>query len=193
MLSSGIFNIHGAKKRSPSPGRISFSIRPAPWDPKRILVHPAGYPIEAPPVLSVATPCQVVLSRGRGDGPYDVIGTAKLPNMFSSTSHLTLRGEHLDMRMSQMSGSFSLESRSMGQLKWKTDGLSGKTLELRDRSGQRIAEFGPRGRSGEKYIEMIPGDDYFVELVLLSGMTARAVNKTISEATVEAVSSVVGA
>lgn len=196
MLSSRIFDIHGTKQRTPSPGRVSFCIRPAPWDSKRILVHPAGYPIEAPPVLSLVTSGtspNVVLSRGWGGGPYDVIGTAKLPNMFSSTSHLTLRGQPLDMRMSSMSGSFSLESGSIGRLKWKTDGLSGKTLELWDQSGTRIAEFGSRGHfKGEKYIDMVPGDEYFVELVLLSGMTVRAVNKTIDEAAMEAVGSVVG-
>ncbi|KAJ5179475.1 hypothetical protein N7492_002685 [Penicillium capsulatum] len=197
MLSPEIFGIRSAKHRTPSPGNVSFSIRPAPWDSQRLLVHPAGYPIESPPVLSLVASKQanpnVVLSRGWGGGPFDVIGTAELPSMFGFTSHLTLRGEPLNMRMSQMSGSFSLDHKCMGPVKWKTDGISGKTLELRDRSGTRLAKFGSRGHSGEKYIEMVAGDECFVELVLLSGMTARAVNKTISEATAEVMSPVVGA
>ena len=194
---SELLNLTSSKHQTPAPGRVLFTLRPAPWDSNRILIHPAGYAIEAPPVLSIVASKEgnpnVVLSRGWGAGPQDVIGTAKLPNMFSSTSHLTLRGRPLDMRMSQMSGSFSLDAPSAGRLKWKAGGLSGKTLELRDSAGERVAEFGSKGFSGEKYVEMRPGDEYFVELVLLSAMTARMVNRTVSEASSEVVSSVLGA
>ena len=176
---------------------LALSLRPAPWDPTKILVHPAGYPIEAPPLYSVVI-CKekapnVVVLRGWGAGPWDMIGDARLPSL-SSKSHLTLHGQSMDLRLSQMSGNFSLHTPSMGRLKWKADVLSGKNLELHDASGRKVATAKSSRISGEMELGiLVPHDSRFLELVLLSGMTAKAMNKAENEAAVEILGSILGA
>lgn len=175
----------------------SFTIRPATWDPSKYLVHPAGYPIEAPPIYSIVaskdqSPNVVVFS-GWGAGPHDVIGDGKYPKTFHSTCPLTLRGQPLDMRMSQSgSGEFKFDHPVMGHMKWKPDILSSSRMELRDGSGRRVATFG-KGKKGEKSLDVIQGDLYFIELVILSGITAINLNKGMTEAAAEIFGSILGA
>lgn len=176
---------------------VSFTIRPAQWDPSKSLVHPAGYPIEAPPIYSISsskdTKPNVVLFAGLGAGPYDVIGDGQFPRSFHSTCHLRLRGQPLEMRSSQSgSGECKFDHPTMGHMKWKPDVFSSSKMELRDGSGNRIATFG-KGKSGEKTLDVIQGDPYFIELVFLSGITAINLNKGMSEAAAEIFGAVVGA
>jgi hypothetical protein len=178
-------------------GFITFTIRPAPWDPSKNLVHPAGYPVEAPPLYSITASQHgkpnVLVFCGWGAGPHDTIGDGKYPKGLHSTCHLTMRGQPLEMRMSQSgSGDFKFDHPTMGHMRWKADMFSSSKMELRDESGRRIATFG-KGKMGEKTLEVIPGDPYFIELVLLSGITAISLNKGITEFAVEAFSTIVGA
>ena len=65
-------------------------------------------------------------------------------------------------------------------------------MDLQDATGKRLAKLRP-GKSGEKVLEILVSHDIrFLELVLLSGWTARTTNKSVTEATVEILSSVVG-
>lgn len=176
---------------------ISFIIRPAPWDPSRTLVHPAGYPIEAPPIFSIATSKEtkpnVVVFSGWGVGPFDIIGDGKFPKSLHSTCHLTLRGQPLEMRLSQSgSGECKFDHPTMGHMKWKPDLFSLNKMELRDGSDRRVATFG-KGKSGEKTLEVIQGDPYFIELVFVSGITAMNLNKGMTEAAGKIFGKVLGA
>jgi hypothetical protein len=176
---------------------VSFIIRPAKWDSSRTLVHPAGYPIEAPPIFSITTSKErkpnVVAFSGWGAGPSDIIGDGNFPKSFHSTCHLTLRGQPLEMRLSQSgSGECKFEHPTMGQMKWKPDMFSSSKMELRDGSGRRVATFG-KGKSGEKTLEIIQGDPYFMELVLISGITAINLNKGMTEVVGELLGGVLGA
>ncbi|KAK5798677.1 hypothetical protein VI817_004967 [Penicillium citrinum] len=176
---------------------ISFTIRPAPWDPNKKLVHPAGYPVEAPPIYSIAssksTSPNVVLFLGWGEGPHEVIGDGKFPKSFHSTCHLTLRGQSLEMRSSQSgSGDCKFDHPFFGHMKWKADMISSSKMELRDGHGRQVATFG-KGKSGEKTLDIMQGDPYFMELVLLSGITAINLNKGMGDAAMEVFSAIAGA
>jgi hypothetical protein len=93
-----------------------------------------------------------------------------------------------------MSGSFSLQTSSMGQFKWKANMLTGKNLELRDASGRKVAAIqSSKTPGGKELVISVPYDNAFLELVLLSGMTAKAMNKSENEAAVEILGSILGA
>ncbi|KAJ6048784.1 uncharacterized protein N7446_011467 [Penicillium canescens] len=194
---SAYYSFFSTRSQTANPQVVSLSLRPAPWDPTKVLVHPAGYPIEAPPLYSVVT-CKeqapnVVVLRGWGAGPWDMVGDARLPSL-SSKSRITLHGQPIDMRLSQVSGHFSFQTSSTGRLKWKANMLSGKNLELHDASGRKMATIQPSGTSGEKKLEVsVSHDSRFLELVLLSGMTAKAMNKAENETAVEILGSILGA
>ncbi|CAI7643331.1 unnamed protein product [Penicillium glandicola] len=187
MSHMSLFSSFSANDRSSNrQSSVSFSLRPAPWDSGKTLVHPSGYPIEAPPIAP-----HVVVFRGWGGGPWDIIGDAKLP-VLSSKIRLGFYGQPINMRLNQFSGNSTIESPSTGQLKWKVDMLTGRHMELQDATGKVLAKLRP-GKSGEKVLEIfVPHDSRFFELVLLSGWTARTMNKSVTEATGEIVGSVVG-
>lgn len=65
-------------------------------------------------------------------------------------------------------------------------------MELRDGSDRRVATFG-KGKSGEKTLEVIQGDPYFIELVFVSGITAMNLNKGMTEAAGKIFGKVLGA
>ncbi|CAP85503.1 Pc20g01740 [Penicillium rubens Wisconsin 54-1255] len=190
-FSSSIINNGSSNRQS----CISFSLRPAPWDSAKILVHPSGYPIEAPPMYSIISkdsPPNVVLLRGWGEGPWVIVGDARLPTL-SSKIHLTFYGQPIIMRLNQLSGNYALESPAVGQLKWRPDMFTGRDMQLQDATGRKLAKLRP-GKSGEKLLEiLVSHDSSFSEIVLLSGWTARAMTKSVTEATGEILSSVVGA
>lgn len=171
-----------------TPDGTSFSLRQAPWDPTKILVHPAGYPVESQPMYSI-TICKervpnVVMFRGWGGGPCDIIGDARLPKSLSSKSHLILHGQSIDMRLSQTSGQFNLESPTMGRLKWKADVLCGRNMKLHDATGRRLAQLRSSKPLGENDLEiLVSHDDKFFELVLLSSLTARTMKEAETKET----------
>ncbi|KAJ5322021.1 uncharacterized protein N7506_011151 [Penicillium brevicompactum] len=176
----------------------SFSLRSAPWDGgKKILVHPSGYPMEAPPMYTIAIPSanssSVVLSHGWGGGQWDIVGDARLPT-FSSKVRLTTHGQGMEMRFSEMSGSATIQTPNMGKLKWKLDSMALTTLELRDESGTKLAKYYSGKTSGEKVLEiLVPHDVRFLELVLLSGFATKTLNKTALETSGEVFGAIVGA
>jgi hypothetical protein len=132
----------------------------------------------------------VVVFRGWGEGPWDIIGDARLPS-FSSKIQLALHGQPINMRTSQLSGNCTVESPASGQLKWKLDWTE-RNLELQDATGKKLAKLRP-GKSGEKLLEiLVPHDSHFFELILLSGWTARVMNKSQNKTTDEILSSVLG-
>lgn len=134
----------------------------------------------------------VVLFRGWGEGPWDIIGDARLQSL-SSKICLAFYGQPIKMRLNELSGNFTLESPATGQLKWKLDMLTGRNMELQDATGKKLAKLRP-GKSGEKVFEiLVSHDSRFFELVLLSGWTARTMNKSVTEATGEILSSIIGA
>ncbi|KAJ5786981.1 hypothetical protein N7457_001971 [Penicillium paradoxum] len=188
------YSTHGG--HAPSQACVSFSLRPAPWDKSKILVHPLGYPAEAPPMYSIMidkdNAPNVVIVRGWGRGPMDLIGDARLPSL-SSKIPLTFYGQSMIMHLSQMSGNCTLDSPTLGRLKWKANMLTGKKMELHDAAGHTLAKFRSGNQKGEKMLEIFMANDSpFFELVMLSGLTAKTA-KSITEATGEMLGAILGA
>jgi hypothetical protein len=192
---SSLFSFGAHSKSSTPQTYVSFSLRSAPWDPTKILVHPSGHPVDAPPMYSItisetSTP-NVMMSRGWGGGPWDIIGDARLPT-FSSKCHLTIQGQSMILRLNELSGSFAIESPTNGKLKWRLD-MSMRNLELRDPAGTKLAEI-HSGKAGEKIVDiLVPHDSRLLDLVLLSGLTARMKHRSEMEAAGEILSGILGA
>lgn len=105
-----------------------------------------------------------------------------------------LYGQSMNMRFSQISGNCTLEPPAMGRMKWKLDMLTGRKIELHDGTGSKLAKLRPEGKSGEKVLEiLVPHDTRFLELVLLSGLTVKTMNSSMTEATGEILGAVLGA
>jgi hypothetical protein len=141
-------------------------------------------------IISENSTPNVMMSRGWGGGPWDIIGDARL-SALSSKCHLTIQGKSMILRLNEMSGSFAIESPTKGILKWKLD-MSLKNLELRDASGTKLAKF-HSGKEGEKILDiLVPHDSHFLDLVLLSGLTARMKNKSELEVAGDILSTILG-
>ncbi|KAH7121410.1 hypothetical protein EDB81DRAFT_813901 [Dactylonectria macrodidyma] len=175
-----------------------FRIRKSPHDSKLLVIHPAGYPKDAYPLYCIKPSTKkpnVTVSRGPMR-PDTIVGYATL-HSFSSKIDASVRGQPLPMKESTFSDKFTLEVPHLGTFKWKQSMFSG-TLELFDSSGQKLARLGSAGTfSSEKKLElMVPCDDFFMDIVVLSGMAARQATKNAEEAVegaAEAVSAVAGA
>ncbi|GJN71669.1 hypothetical protein VFPFJ_02349 [Purpureocillium lilacinum] len=159
-------------------------------------IRPAGYPPTAPPLYTFtgaphAKP-NMALYYGEAS-PANLVGEGKLSS-FSSTSQMRVRGMPFTLRMSQMSGSITLESPVTGKMKLKPNPMTGTGLGMYDASGNKVAKIRSGGGFGDKQLEIyVPGDGMFIEVVLLSFMTAKMLNKIVGDAVGEAVSSVVTA
>jgi hypothetical protein len=166
----------------------TFTIGASPQNPSFTLVLSRNTQLFTVTNSKEAKPNVVIY---RGDPlPGNIIGTAALSSM-SSTSELSLRGRPMKMKASQLSGNYTVECPPMGRLKWKVDQLTAKSMELVDESGWTLAKLRPTGK--EKVLEiLVPCDDFFVELVLLSGMAAKAGTKGQMEIASEIIQGIVG-
>lgn len=183
--------------KSDSRGQV-LTIRQSPTVPDQTVIHPDGYPADAPPLYCISTSAskitQMVITRGFPDpNNTNTIGFANVH--LTRPIDLYLHGRPMSMKMSSMSGNFSLSSPS-GQFKWKPSQMSGSSLYLYDHAGLKLAKYGSSGFPGfsEKQLELyVPCDEYFVELVILSAVVAKDVSKAIEEGVAEAVGAVAGA
>ncbi|UNI17270.1 hypothetical protein JDV02_003627 [Purpureocillium takamizusanense] len=164
-------------------------------------VRPAGYPPTAPPLYTFtgaphAKP-NIALYYGEAASPAaNMIGEGKLSS-FSSTTQMRVRGMPFTLRMSHMSGSVTLESPVTGKMKLKPNPMTGTGLALYDSSGNKVAKIRSGGGGGfgdKKQLEIyVPCDGMFIEVILLSFLTAKMLNKIVGDAVGEAVTSVVTA
>ncbi|KIW16448.1 hypothetical protein PV08_06501 [Exophiala spinifera] len=148
-------------------------LRQSPFDPNLILIHPSGYPVEAPP-LYTAISSQERVSVYRG-----AINPANLMGVGSRKS-ISLYGHGgctIAVKTDHLSGDFKLKypPGGKGSLKWKTDSMSfssSSSLKLVDGSGQKIARL--KKHSSEKRLEIyVPCDEHFLNVVILSGLAVR--------------------
>ena len=106
------------------------------------------------------------------------IGTASISSV-SMNGKLTLRGQHVPLKQNDMGDKFTLES-SKGKLAWKVDQMTGKLSDLKDKRGRRVAKYNGGdlpGMGGRSLDVGVPCDQELFELILLSVMAARALNK----------------
>jgi hypothetical protein len=114
------------------------------------------------------------------------IGDARFKSL-SSTTSLTLRGQQIRLKQSHLTDDFTLECLPLGTWKWKVNKLTGSSMKLCDtnRGNEVVAELKSVGtfRVEEKRLEiLVPCDSFFVEMVLLSAVTANEVMKATDSA-----------
>lgn len=191
-----ISGAQGSAKNSAS--NNVFSIRPSPMDSSTTLIHPAGYPVEAPPLYTITNndshKPHLTIWRGypMPDGS-NIIGTANYH--FTKSPDLSIHGRHVPLKMSTFSGNFTFTWLPTGKLKWKPNQLGGSSMYLYDQTGLKLAKYGSTGFPGlgGKQLEIfVPCDAYFVELALLSGIVARDMNKAVEQGIAEAAGAVAG-
>ena len=83
----------------------------------------------------------------------------------------------------------------MGELRWKVDQLTGRSLQLSDDTGKKLARLKSGGLLGsdEKLEILVACQDSFVDLVVLSGIAAKTITNMWNEAIAEGVGAVAGA
>ncbi|KAF2096261.1 hypothetical protein NA57DRAFT_79028 [Rhizodiscina lignyota] len=194
---SRLFSKLSSKEDHSAHASYVLTLRPSPNIPDLTLIQPPGYPPEAPPLCSVISSKKkknVEIFRGTPD-PSRVFGDARF-HSFSSSIQMTLRGQPIKMKMSSMSSSFNFECHPMGKLKWAASQMSGsESLALHDHSGNKLARLKSAKSSGtgEKQLEiLVPCDDFFIDLVLLSGMVAMTLTKTNEDSVMEVVQQLAG-
>jgi hypothetical protein len=127
-------------------------------------------------------------------GASNTIGDSHF-TLLSSTTNLTLRGKHIRLKRSQLSGDFTLDCVPLGTWKWTVNKPTGSSMKLCDNFGIKLAEYKSVGISkpGEKRLEiLVPCDKFFVELVVLSVVTAKSVIKTTDNAILEGLEAITG-
>lgn len=95
-------------------------------------------------------------------------------------AELTLHGRSMPMKQSGMGDKFTLEA-ARGRFKWKIDQINGCLGKMMDGRGTVVARYKGGGlpRAGERRLEIcVPCDLEMSELILLSAMAGRALNKT---------------
>lgn len=166
----------------------TITLRPSPKDKNLTLIHLAGHPLDAPPLYTViAASDNVSVYRGNL-APVNLIGTA-------DSSSITLHGQQVKVRSSQISGNLSLEWPTAGTLKWKPDMLTGSSLDLSDNFGRNLAKLKSTSmlKPSEKVIEiLVPCDEVFTASVVLSGLAAKAATRKNMEAASEIVQALAG-
>ena len=136
-----------------------------------------------------------MLFKGLPD-PSVALGDASF-HCFTSTSDLRIRGQSIRLKMSELTGDFSMTCPPMGKLKWKVNKLTGSPRVLCGSFGDRLAEIKSTGKFGigeHKLLEiLVPCDEFFVELVVLSAMAAKALSRVENEAAVGVIEAIGGA
>lgn len=91
---------------------------------------------------------------------------------------------------------FTLECLPLGTWKWKVSKLTGHSMKLWDNIGNKLAELksvGGMSKLGEKRLEiLVPCDSFFVELVMLSVVTAKSVMEATDNELLQALEAAAG-
>ncbi|KAF5018896.1 hypothetical protein F66182_9115 [Fusarium sp. NRRL 66182] len=180
---------------APNDGSTVFSIRPNSSD-DLLFITPAGAPKEAPPLYTVSkrlTKPSFVVFRGH-PSPENTIATATM-HLTSSTVDLSVYNQHMVIKNSSLSGSWSFDTPNMGKFKWRVNPLTGTGFELSDQAGQKLAKYGNAGlaRLGEKQLAVyVPGDEFFMVTVLLSAVASKELAKVIDKVVGEVAGAVGG-
>jgi hypothetical protein len=175
-MSDKITRIFSSSKRNEA-----LSLRRAAVDPTLTTVHLAGNlsPLFST-VKSVNTKPDIIMFQGFPRSG-NKIATATFSSLTTTTT-LSIRGYVMHMKMSQLSGNFTLEYPTIGTLKWKLNHLRGSTLELFDTLGHKLARIkSAHPGSEDKKLEIItPCDPAFLELIILSAIVAKTLSQLIS-------------
>lgn len=133
-----------------------------------------GYPIEAPPIFTAVSSSKkhVLIYRGWGTGPQDIIGSSKADFVWSEKFDLILRGQPLTMKVDSSNNHIIKES-PIGKVKWKINWKG--SLSKMECNGSELASIGKDPMTQEKILRIAPRNDsgFLVELAILSYVAYR--------------------
>ena len=157
-----------------------LTFRPSPDDQNVTLIQREGHHRDTTPLYTITTSKtinpNIRISRVVAistDLQKNVIGGASLHSL-SSTIDLYLHGQSIKMKPSSLSGSYNFIYPPTGKMKWKYN-LMGTALELFDsRADQKLARYKLKfsGNGGKRLEVLVPCDNFFLDLIVLSGMAA---------------------
>jgi hypothetical protein len=179
-----------------APSRV-LCFRASPHDPNHIVVHPIDYPVDVPPLYTLissktAQP-NLMIFQGSPDSTNLIDDTSF--HSLSSKTDLTIRGQGIRMTLNQLTGNFSLESPTAGNLKWNVGKIMGSSFTLKDNTALKLAHLRSSGfpASEERELEIFVNcDDRFLELVVVSGIAAKMFAKEANEVASEIIKAVAG-
>ncbi|KEY69909.1 hypothetical protein S7711_09009 [Stachybotrys chartarum IBT 7711] len=171
-----------------------FVARPSPHYSEHLVIHPAGYAVEAPPlytiIVNTASKPNILVYHG-DPAPVNCVADATISSL-SSKIQCNLRGQPFLLRVSTLSDKFTVESPAYGRLKWKTNDFS-SALTLLNQAGSRIAEYKSDRAQGGKILSIYePCDARFVELLALTAIAAKTSGQIESEIGTEVISAIAG-
>jgi hypothetical protein len=126
--------------------------------------------------------------------PANLIGDTSF-HLLSSKTDLTIRGQGIRMTLNQLTGNFSLESPTAGNLKWTVGKIIGSSFTLNDDTGLKSAHLRSSGlpRSRERKLEIFVNcDNRFLDLAVLSGIATKMLTKEANEVASEIIKAVAG-
>ncbi|OPB36346.1 hypothetical protein A0O28_0054250 [Trichoderma guizhouense] len=168
-------------------------------NPGLLVVQYDGAPQNTPPLYSIAphamSPGMLIVYRGLPD-PTGQMGPIGHITCSSETSaELNMRGCAMKLKMSQLSGDFSVTGTPMGKIKWKSSQLTGgSTLTLCDSNGKKLAKTkAKKAGFGDQKIEMlVPYDEMVVEIAVVTAYQAKAMAERAINSVVEVMQAVSG-
>jgi hypothetical protein len=170
-------------------------VRPSPHNSNHRVVHPEGYPVDAPPLyviaINKASKPNVLIYPGNGYIAQP-IGDATISSI-SSKIQITLHGQASILKGSQLEEKYKIESSPYGSLKWKGSEFSSGYALYND-AGDKLAEYKSVEFMGDKMLKIFTQcDGYFVEYLLLTVLAARTSKSIGNEVALEVTGAIAGA
>ena len=159
-----------------------LTCRTIPSQPDVKILERAGFPNPDLPLFSFrrnkSKPNIIVHRIGAGNAPIleTFIGDASVSASTSSVK-INLQGQAIKLKINEMTLSSYNFTSSMGKFKWKSDSLAGNAIALTDGSSMKLARYMP----GERLEVLVPCDDHFLDLVVVTALSAAAIMKKDGE------------
>jgi hypothetical protein len=179
-----------------SPSSQTLTLHRSLKDSNTTLIHRAGDPIPLYIVTTdMASKPQIQISRLFANGTRKIpIGAATFPSL-STSVNISLGNFSFDLKQNQLIGdSCSFTCPPLPKMKWRA-GLLGGSMELSDTSRTRLARYKaglPVVGGGKKLEVLLPCDDFILDLIVVSGMTAAHMNKMTEKAVSEVAQALAG-
>ncbi|KAJ4123067.1 hypothetical protein NW768_010060 [Fusarium equiseti] len=196
LLNKVLYGSSNPQGVSANDGSQTLLIRPHPNNQDILFITPTGFPKDAPPLYTISkrlTNPSFLVHRGP-PAPENIIATASM-HISTSTVDMSVYNQPIVIKYSSMSGSWSFDTH-MGRFKWKPNQYTGSGFELHDGQGNKIAKYGSAGlmNFGEKQISVhVPGDEFFIVMVLLSAVASKELAGVIDEVVGEVTGALLGA
>jgi hypothetical protein len=163
-----------------------FSFQKSKSDKSMVMIQPTGGPMygTASYTAKVSKCSKPHVTLFKDGNSSFVVGNASL-HAVSFNTDLSIHGQPMAMKVNQWSGSSTIRHPTLGNLKWKSNSMSGASWELLDSTGVKLGQFKTSSMNLEaKKLELfVPCQDDLLDLIVLSAM---AVNE-VYRATIQSV------